>query len=509
MRIKKSFFNAISNTAINIIRAVLMFVVRIVFIRTLGKVYLGVDSLFTNILTVLSIADLGISTAINYCLYKPISDNNYDRVSTIMTYYKKIYNMLGIMVLAIGMLIIPFLKLIVREPVDNLYMLYIIYLLSTVVTYFISYKDALLTADQNYYKSSHIIGITFILMYILRIVFLYLMPNFIIYAIIQLVMVIVQRILVNRFITNAYPDIDFNSKVELTKREQKDIFFNIRSLFINKIGNILVTGTDNIIISALPNLGVGVVAVYTNYYSVTGMLDTILAKAILSITSSYGDLAVNEDKKIQENVFNIISFISFFVFGLLSIGFMFLLSLLIKICFGSSFEVGYFTVLVICLNFYLNGVIKPLDMIKEATGNYKQDRYANIIQAVINIILSIVLGLSFGLFGVVLATLISTILVPLWNKPYIAFKYIFNKNPFKYYLKQLTYLLSIVVAYMLIFFITKGIKIENDILLFFIKGTVITVLYFIIITIIYGRTKEYKFFIDSFLNLFKRKKDSD
>ena len=494
MRIKKSFLNASSSTFIYVIRAILLFIVRIVFVKTLGKIYLGVDSLFTNILTVLSIADLGISTAINYCLYKPLSDNDYKKVSIIMTFYKKVYKILGLIVLTIGLLLMPFLRFVVRENIDNLYLFYLIYLFTTVITYFISYKDALLTADQKYYKSSLIVGLTYIIMYSLRILFLYLIPNFLIFTLIQLVMIIVQRVLINEYITKEYKNVSFNSKEELSKEEQKDIFFNIKSLFINKVGGFLVNGTDNIIISSLKNLGIGVVGVYANYYSITGMLDTILTKAISSVTSSFGDLAVNEDKKIQENVLDMVQFASFFVFGLISVGFMFLLSLLIKICFGVEYEVGYYTVMIISLNFYCAGIIKPLDMAKEATGVYRQDRYANLIQAGINLILSIILGNKLGLFGVVLATLLSTILVPLWNRPYITYKYVFNKSPLKFMIKQVLYFLSIILIYIVLFFIINNISINNDILSFIIKGIIISFVYIVLISVLYGQTKEYKYY---------------
>lgn len=509
IREKKSFFNAISNTLITIIRAVLMFIVRIVFIRTLGKTYLGVDSLFTNILTVLSIADLGISSAINCFLYKPLSEKNYKKVNLLMAFYKKMYNKLGIFVLCFGLLIMPFLNLIVRENVDYLYISYVIYLLTTVLTYFISYKDSLLTADQNYYKSSLIVAFSYIFMYILRIIMLFLIPNFIIYALIQFVMILIQRVLVNIYITKRYTYIDFKSSNDLDINEKKTIFNNVKALFINKVGWFLVSGTDNIIISALPNLGVGVVGVYANYYSITGMIDTIISRAILSVTSSFGDLAVNEDRKVQENVLNMIQFASFFIFGLISIGFMFLLSMLINLCFGNDFELGYYTVLVICLNFYLVGVIRPLDMVKEATGVFKQDKYANIVQAAINIVLSIVLGKIYGLFGVVLATLISTILIPLWNRPYITYKYVFNKKPYRFLLKQLMYFISTVITYIIIYYIIRFISIDNRVLLFITKGIIIALLYFIIIYIIYGRTKEFKYFIGKVLGLFRRKKSDN
>ena len=502
-RVKKSFLNAISNSAIIIIRAVLLFVVRIVFVKTLGVIYLGVDSLFTNILLVLSIADFGVSTAINFSLYKPLADKDYNKVSALMTFYKKVYRLLGLIVLAVGLLFIPALNFIIHDNVPNLYLYYLIYLGTVVITYFISYKDTLLTADQNLYKSSIIVGSTYIIMYLLRILFLIILPSFLIFALIQLVMIIIQRILVNRYITKKYYYVDFNFSEKITKNEEKTIFKNIKAMFINKIGNFLVSGTDNIIISALPALGLTTVAIYTNYYSVVGTVDTIIGKGLAGVTSSFGDLAVNESKKVQENVFDIIAFISFVIFGFFAVGFLFLLTPLIKICFGSSFEVTTSVLILICINFYLLGIIRPLDVIKEATGNYYQDRYVNLIQAGVNIILSIILGIKYGLLGVVMATMISIIILPLWNRPYIAYKYIFNKKPFIFYLKQLMYLIILLIISIVLYFVLSKVVISNLIISFFIKGIIITIIYFILISIFFFNTKEYKFFIELLL---KKKK---
>ena len=502
MRVKKSFLNAVSGSLILIIRAILMFAVRIVFVRTLGKMYLGVDSLFTNVLLVLSIADSGINTAINFSLYKPLADKDYKKVSSLMTFYKKVYRILGFAVLIIGLIFMPFLSFIIKESVPNIYLYYLIYLATTVVTYFISYKDSLLNADQNQYQSSLIVGSTYIIMYILRIIFLLVLPNFFVFAIIQLIMMIIQRVLVNRYITKKYDYISFKSSDKISKSEEKKIFKSIKSMFLNKIGFYLVNGTDNIIISALPKLGLGTVAVYTNYYSVVGMLENIISKAVSGVTSSFGDLAVKESKDVQQKVFDIISFLSFLIFGLFSVGFMFLLTALIKICFGASFGVSSATLLIICLNFYITGVLRPLDIIKEATGNYIQDRYANIAQAIINIILSIVLGIKFGLFGVVLATFISYILIPLWIRPFVAYKYIFDKKPYKFYFRQIIYLLSLILIYFVIVLIFKYVVINNIIISFIIKMLMIMVIYIMMISIIFGRTQEFKYII----NLLKKSK---
>lgn len=504
MRVKKSFLNALSNSVILIIRSVLMLIVRIIFVRMLGKVYLGVDSLFTNILLVLSIAETGICSAINFSLYEPLSKKNYTKVSILMSFYKKLYNNLGFIVLVIGILMMPFLKFIVNEDINNLYLIFMFYLSTTVIGYFISYKDALLGADQNSYKVTFITGGAYVLMYLLRIIFLLIMPNFIIYILIQFVMILVQRVLINRYITKSYPKVNFSIDKELSKEEKKIIYKSVASLFLNKIGNYLVNGTDNIIISAFPSLGITLVGVYSNYYSVTNMTDSIINRGLSGITASFGDLAVNENKKTQEDVFDIISFISFAIYGLFTIGFVFLLTPFIKLCFGASFGLDNLTIIVICLNFYVLGIVHSLDVIKEATGTYIQDRYANIIQAIINIVLSIVLGFKFGLFGIIFATLISYILVPLWNKPYIAYKYIFNKKPFNYYLKQLFYFFVIIVISIISYFIINLISIKSMLVSIIVKGVIITIIYLLFISLFFYKTKAYKYVINFIKNMFNK-----
>ena len=495
MRVRKSLFNSISNALILVIRSVLLFAVRIVLVKTLGRTLLGVDSLFTNVLLVLSIADSGISTAISFYLYKPLSDKKYDRVSILLSFYKKVYHILGLIVFIIGLLFIPFLRFIITESVENIYLYYLIYLATTVVTYFISYKECLLIADQNQYKSSFIVGITYILMYVFRIVFLILVPNFAIFALIQPIFIFIQRFLINRYIDKLYPMVDFNRTEKLSKKEKKDIFKNIKSMFLNKVGYFLVNGSDNIIISSIPTLGLSAVAIYTNYYSIVGTIDNIITRGLSGVTASFGDLAVNESKKIQENVFNIISFVALLVYGLFAIGFAFLLTPLIKICFGSGFNVSTEILLIVCINFYLVGMIKPLDVIKEATGNYYQDRYVNLLQAFINIVLSIILGKLYGLLGIVLATLISFIVLPMWNRPYIAYKYIFGKNPKSFIKAQIKYAISLLLVYAVCWPIVSNLIISNKIVEFLIKVIIITVIYIIIIMILYYKSEEEKYLI--------------
>ena len=396
----------------------------------------------------------------------------------------------------IGILLIPFIQFFVREPVGNIYLYYSIYLVTTVMSYFISYKDALLIADQNLYQSNIIVGVTYVIMYILRIIFLIILPDFVIYCMIQLIMLLIQRILINRYITKKYSHISFDSKDELSTEEKNEITKGTFSIFLNKLGNYLVNGTDNIIISAIPKLGLGTVTIYTNYYSVLGAVDNIIYKGISGITASFGDLAVNESKKVQENVYNIIMFANFFICGLLTIGFYFLLSDFITLCFGKAFFINNKTLLIICFNFYLAQVLKSLDSIKEATGNYIKDKYANLLQALINVVLSIILGMKFGLIGVVSATLLSYIIVPLWNRPYLTYKYTFEKSPKHFYYQNFIYFISLILVFVLMYYIIPFINVGNILMNIILRGIVIVMVYTIIILVIYRNKKECEFFIN-------------
>ncbi|MBE6157927.1 MAG: hypothetical protein E7160_03945 [Firmicutes bacterium] len=504
MRIKKSFFNAVSNSSILIVRSILLFVVRIVFVKTLGKSLLGLDSLLTNLLVVLSITDLGISTAINYSLYKPIHDKDYKKVSALMSFYKKMYNFLGIIVLIIGIAFIPFLKFIVTDNIPNLEFIYILYLLTTASTYFISYKDSLLYADQKNYELTFIIGVTYILIYIIRLISLIIYPDFILFIMIQLVGLVLQRILINRYITKKYDKIDFNSKIEISKTEQKEIKKSVTSMFLYKVGGYLISGTDSAVISANSNLGVAVVGIYINYLSITSMMDSIVYRAFGGMTASYGDLAVESDTDVLENVYNITALFAFIVYGIITIEFWFLLTPFIKFCFGADFGLSMPIISVICANFYLNGILRTLEIIKDATGLYNNDKYATLIQTVINLALSIILCKYFGLIGVVLGTLISIILVPLWNKPYIIYKHIFKKNMFGFIKDQCKYLLVLLLIFCICLFIINFIPIANQFISFIVYGSIIMVISLLIIYIFFRNNEQFKYLLDQFINGFNK-----
>ncbi len=502
MRIKSSLYNSLSNVLILVSTTIMTFVARTVFIQILGKECIGLDGLFTNILTVLSVAELGIGTAINFSLYKPIQEKDTKKISKIMSFYKKIYKCIGIIILIIGFIIMLFLNLIVKDyTIDNLYLIYFLYLLNTVITYFISYKDALLYANQKYYELSKLRTIFIFLLYGFQCVFLYITKSYVMYLLILLICKFVERILINIYITKKYGEIDFNCDEKLEKEEVEKIKTNVKGMFFHKIGNYFLNSTDNILISALVNIAT--VGVYSNYLALVSVARNFITTFLSGVTSSFGNLIASSDNDSQERVFRILDFLSFIICGFVTVCFINLLTPFIQLWLGKEYVVDNMTMIMICLNFYCYCMLIPINIVKDASGQYYIDRYIPIIQVIVNLIASVILSQKFGLLGIILGTFISYILVILWSKPLIVYKYIFKKSVKKYYISQIKKIIIISITSLIIIFIFNNIKFKLNIFNLIVKGLLCFIIYGIMILVVYYRSNELKNLINIIKDLFK------
>lgn len=238
-RTKNSIFNVGTGFFNTITKTIITFVTRTVFIKILGETYLGLNGLLTNILSMLSIAELGIGTAISFSLYKPIADKNNNKINTLMTFYKKAYRVIGIVIFVFGIILIPFLKFILGENanIDNIYLIYMLYLISTVFTYFISYKEVLIIADQKNYKLTKTNFLFDVILNSIQMLLLILFRNFIIYLIAQIIIEIFRRICINRLISKEYITISFDSKDKIAEEDKKVLIKNVKAMFLHKIGD--------------------------------------------------------------------------------------------------------------------------------------------------------------------------------------------------------------------------------------------------------------------------------
>lgn len=497
MRIQKTFFNVKSNMFIYLFRTIMSFIVRTIFIKVLGAEILGLEGLYSNILYILSVAELGIGSAINYSLYKPISEKDTDKISRLMSLYRKIYKAIGLIVAAVGIIVILFLPIIVKNPPlnTNIYIVFIIFLFETVSSYFISYKETLILADQNNYELTGIFFATYFLMFAGQIISLLVFKNYYLYLIIKLIAMLMQKVICNIYITKKYKNIDFYTPKKINETDKNNIKTNVKGMFIYKVGSAIIDGTDNIIISTFINLST--VGVYNNYLSLTLMMHTMLTSIYRGVTSSFGNLITEGDVEVQENVFRKIDFFGYFIFGLVTVGYAILLNDFIVLWIGTDYIIPLHIVLFICVNLYLNGMKGSTDTIKEAAGLYNEDRYSSIIQAIVNIVFSIILVIRLGLLGVVLGTTISYILVPCWNRPYILYKHLFKRSPIKYYLNYIKNILILIIIGTIEYFLIKFIGLNGGIINFIINVIVVGTVYCILFVLFNFYSSDFKFFVET------------
>lgn len=499
MRMKSSILNVATNIFILFTKTILSFITRTIFIKILGKEMLGLDGLCISLLSMLSLAELGIATSINFSLYKPLADGDVKKISAIMSLNKKIFTYIGIVIFILGICLMPLLHLFVKGySYDNLYLIFVLYLIDCSTSYFITYKESIIISDQKGYKLGIFDTIFSILLYGFQIITLFITKNFVLYLLSSIIIKMIQNIVKNIYITKLYKNIDFNSKEKVDKKTVAGIKKNVGALLFHRIGGYLLNGTDNIIISSI---NIGLVGIYSNYLSVICIMQTFTNSIYNGILSSFGNMVVKETKKIQENVFNISNFVCFIVSGFITLELSLLFNPFIEVWIGNAYTLHYWIVIVIVFNFYFYSSMISIDVIKKASGLYNIDKYIPIIQSFVNIIVSVILGKFLGIGGVVLGTLVSYLSVSLIFEPIIIYKTIFGKSPCQYYFKQLKNIIIMITSFLICNIIIANVNLENNIFNIIISGLGIAVVYFLICIICYHKTNEYQYIKSVLLNI--------
>lgn len=497
-RMRNSFFNSMSSVLVLFTSTILSFVLRTYFIKILGEQCLGLDGLYTNILSLLSISELGFAMVISFSLYKPLAEKNQDKINKLMSFYKDIYRIMAFIVLGISIVFLPFLKFMVKDYTVNynIYFIYLLYVGDSVFSYFTSYKAILIEADQKKYLLTPIRIVFNVLTYGLQFIILLLTKNLVYYLVVRLVFRQFENIAINIFVSKRYPDVDFNCKKKVDKEDIDKIKENVNGVLFHKLGNYAVNGTDNILISSIINISVA--GLYTNYLSLITIIKSLINGVITSATSSFGNLNVTDSIETKYNIFNIINFVCFFVTGMFTIGIYFLMNVFIEIWIGSSFLLNSSCVFFIAINFYLISMLQPIDTVKNSTGLYYIDRFVPIVQAIINLVLSFLLGRIFGLVGILASTTISYLVTVSWSKVIVIYKHVFEKSVSYYFKKQFLNILTLFMSVLILHFIYSRISIQNLYILFLVKGFLAVFIFTIVFGLFNFKTKEWHFFINCF-----------
>lgn len=479
------------------------FINRSIFIQCLSSEYLGVNGLFTNILSILSLADLGIGTAIIYALYKPLAYRDEKEITKLMNFYSKAYTSIGVIVFILGLALLPFLNTIIGEAPnieESIYIIYLIYLFNTSITYFASYKSSLIIADQKNYISTLITYGVYFVQTILQIIVLLLTRNFILYLIVQSGCVILQNIITTIIADKMYPYMKEYKGLKISKESKRKLIADVRALVLVKLGSVLVVNTDNIIITYIS--GLSIVGLLSNYTMIVSAINRVLQQLFNSITASIGNLNAKENNERKESMFEIINFCNFWLFGISSIGIILLINDVIHLWIGEKYILPSSIAIMLAINFYMVGMQNAVWTYKNTMGIFKKGRYLLLLTAAINLILSFILGNIMGLFGVLLSTAIARLLTNTWYDPYVVYKIGFEKGSSRYFLKYIFYIIVLFIASLPTYYLCNLVN-YTPLINVLIKFIICIIIPNIIIIVIFYKSKEMKYILNLIKTLAK------
>ena len=447
-RIKNTSKNLIYAIILQVVTLSFVFIVRVIFVKQLGASYLGISGLFSNILSVLSLADLGMTTVLMYSLYKPLAENNQVKISQYINYFKKVYTVIAIVVAILGVALIPFLKYVVNLPEEmpNIYLYYILILANSVISYLFVYKTTLVSADQKMYIITKYNTIFQFILFFLQISILLFTSNFALYLTSNIVCTLLSNIFKVKKTEQIYPFLKKYKSEKLPKEDRKNLFTNLYSLFFYKLGAVMQNNIDNILISIFA--GTITVGYYSNYSTIILYVTSFLTLIFTSLKASVGNYIVTNNKKEQLKMYNILEMYNFWIVAFCSICFIVLIPDFIQIFFGEEYILGYSLLIIVVLNFYTSNIRQTLWIYRETTGMFTKTKHITIVTSLVNFVFSIILGYFYGLLGVLGATLIANMIYSWWKEPILTYKEYYNTSSKPYFI---TYIKRIILAIILCF----------------------------------------------------------
>jgi O-antigen/teichoic acid export membrane protein len=502
MRIKSSLLNITAGLANQFIITALSFISRTVFIATLGIEYLGVNGLFTNILAMLTLAEAGLGVSIMYSLYKPIAENDHNRINILMKFYRNTYMVIAAIILLLGLSIMPFLDFFIKDAkVEDIHLIYLIFLLNTVAPYFYVHKNSFLNVSQKGYVVTGIYSISSIISVCIKIGILHYTQNYILYLIIDSVITISNSIVLAIIVNRMYPYLKAKVKGKLDSQTKGEITKNVKAIVLQNLGNYFIFGTDNIIISSF--VSVAAVGLYSNYNMLIEICRTFINQVFNNIYHSVGNLVASENTEKIYSIYKVYRLVNFWLYSFFTIFLAVMLEPFITIWLGSEFLLDESLLIILMLIFFERGMRNSITTVKTTAGIFHEDRYAPLIQAAINLTVSILLVKSIGITGVFIGTLVSQIFVPFWTTPYLVYKKVFKINVASYYSQYFVYLLIVIGTFFITNFLSGFVNIRSYSSLM-VQGIICFIVPNVIFVLVFMRTDEYEYLVGIAKELFKR-----
>lgn len=426
-RVKNAKRNLVFGLLLRIYTIVIPFFMRTLIIYILGIEYLGLNSLFGSILTVLNLAELGVGSAMTFALYSSVAKENEAEICATIRLLRKYYRIIGCIIAIVGLLLTPFIQKFISGDIPagiNIYILYFINLSSTVSTYWLfAYKNSLLEAHQRNDIRSKAGMLSASVIYVMQIIVLFATRNFYLYSIVLALGLVLENCITAMIASRLYPR--YKPMGVLPKEQVALINGKIKDLFMTKVGNVIVSSMDSIVISSV--LGLTILAIYQNYFYILTSVIGMIMIFFSSCTAGIGNSLITEDKEKNWKDLNNITFFISWVMVVCVCCFLGLYQPFIKIWLGEAYLMSFEIVILFCIYFYLFVLNKLLCMYKDAAGVWHQDRFRPFLTAGINLVLNIILIRQIGVAGIVLSTILSYFFV---SNPWLLhniFSHIFEK----------------------------------------------------------------------------------
>lgn len=445
---KKSLLNIIVAMVFRVCILLCTLFARRFLIKYVGNEANGLDSLYASIIGFLSVAELGIGSAITFCMYKPIIEGNVEKVSALYCLFKKVYLIIGLIIFAVGCAILPLLPYFAKGyDADNfdIYYTFILMLVSVALTYTFSAKISLINAYKNNYVSTAIQSGGHVLQYVLQIIILVVTQSFALYLWCRIFAVVIQWGITEIVARKKHGNI-IGSKNKIDAETKKDVVKNVKAMFMHKIGDVLVNTADSIIISAF--ISVIILGKYSNYTTIVIAMNSTITLFFTPLTSIIGHTLIEESSEKVQRYYNFLYVFNYVVGCIFYLGYYAVIDNMVTLFFGNDLELGKTVSFIITLNYFIQFMRSATGLFRDASGTFYNDRWKPLFEGLLNIGLSIgcvylfgyLWGDEYAVVGVIVATIITNLTICHIVEPYVLHKYAFHLSPKKYYIRNYIYI---------------------------------------------------------------------
>lgn len=458
-RAQNSILNIITTSFTSIISLFVSFANRVIFLHFLNATYLGVSGLFSNILLIFSLVELGIGAALTQMFYKPFAEKDYEHLSQVTYTTKVLLNIVGVIIIVLTIIFTPFLEFFVNDinAVPHMRLIFFLYGISSAVTYFYGYYRTIITANQQAYKLVKIDVVWKLVTMCAQGIALWISRNFIVYLIVQIILNFLLNIIIMIYVKKEIPQIDYNKKEFVHVNERKALFKNVAGLSMSRISVVITNGTDNILISKFLNLVT--VGLASNYVMIQQSVNSLVESIFGPLLASLGNLCATEDDNTKYLYFHNLTFAAFWIYGFCSICMFILSDPFIRFIFGEDYVIPKLATFFLSIYIFLSGLYRVALLFRTAQGLFWYGKFRPLISSLINLIISLLLvSITHQLWAVYAGTAISTFMVNIWYDPYVVLKYGLHHKKRQYFIRLVEYFFSYLVIAMFIKVISNIIQ---------------------------------------------------